>query len=82
MRTQRVVERRLRAAEAEILVLDRDDAADRDLVVTFERGHLLGLEPLDDRGLTVEQRQHAGGGIADEIEADARDLRRAEEVVG
>ncbi len=33
---------------------------------------LLGLQPLDDGRLPVHQREHAGGGIADEGEVDRR----------
>jgi hypothetical protein len=77
---ERIVEGRLRAAEPEIFVLDRDDAADGDLVVALERSHLFRFQTLDDRGLAVEQGQHACRAVADEIEVDAGNLRLTFEV--
>ena len=76
-----VVEGRLVAAEMQVLVLGRDRARGRD--VLLQQGLvLLRLDPLDDVELAADQADQARAGIGHELVDDLLDLGRAENVVG
>ncbi|MNV48331.1 hypothetical protein D3C71_1402320 [compost metagenome] len=67
----RIVKRCFRAAEPQILVFDRNDLVDEYRWIVLDRVHLFRLQPLDNRSLTIHQRQHSGGGVTGEGEVDA-----------